>query len=148
MFKPIFALSAVALMLVGSEPPKNQRTELEGEWTIVSCAAHGKEPAEDYGGYPRLKVCGNTWQFSRDEIAGPPPLPELRAKLNTSTNPKRIDVWWEDDEEDSVPLRGIYRLEGDTLTLCAPMQVGDERPKDFKSGVEIVYKRVSKKPGQ
>jgi len=43
--------------------------------------------------------------------------------------------------------KGIYKLDGDTLTFCRPQASGGERPKEFKSTpgvVLIVYKRAGK----
>ena len=46
-------------------------------------------------------------------------------KLDTTTNPKTIDVVTELDTS-----KGIYRLEGDSLKICG-VSTGEDRPAEF-----------------
>jgi uncharacterized protein (TIGR03067 family) len=59
-----------------------------------------------------------------------------------------IDVFVKDGNKQTIAWRGIYRLEGDVLTVCRTN--GDsERPKTFEAGKKnkgllIVWKRAKK----
>ena len=47
-----------------------------------------------------------------------------------------------------MTLRGINKLDGDTLTLCKRNEDGEDRPKEFKAGdttLLAVFKRAGKK---
>jgi hypothetical protein len=43
-------------------------------------------------------------------------------------------------------LKGIYQLDGDTLTVCRSVRPTDDRPKEFKAGDVLlaVYRRKGK----
>jgi len=67
------------------------------------------------------------------------PGPTATIKLDASKAPKWIDL--------TRFTPGIYKLEGDSLTICRPNS-GTERPKEFKAGkddpnVVVVYQRAS-----
>jgi uncharacterized protein (TIGR03067 family) len=69
--------------------------------------------------------------------------------LDPSSEPKAIDMT-EQHGERKVVTKGIYKLDGDTLTLRRATATGDvDRPHEFSTtpqeGLLVVFKRVSKK---
>jgi uncharacterized protein (TIGR03067 family) len=69
-------------------------------------------------------------------------------KIDASKNPKTIDMTIATGKTARRQL-GIYKIEGDTLTICQTAGRGDEgRPKEFqcdhKGLVLIVWKRAGK----
>ena len=95
------------------------------------------------------KLATSKWTFTADKITtssdGPLDKPSPY-KIDPSKNPKTIDFTIKAGDTEGVS-RGIYKLEGDTLTLCRT--VGDiERPKEFKTTAEagflVVWKRAKK----
>ena len=72
-----------------------------------------------------------------------------RAELHPDQNPKAIDLTPEGDS--AGPLKGktypgIYKIEGDTLTLCLSIKADSKRPTKFATKdtywVLDVYKRA------
>ena len=112
---------------------KDDKARLQGEWPVVSLEVSGKKS-------DGLK--GKKLVVKEDEWTAPGGL-KFKIKLDTTKNPKQIDHTSEDGK---VTLLGIYKIEGDTLTLCQS-RVGGERPTEFKAGPMVllmVYKREGK----
>ena len=71
---------------------------------------------------------------------------EMKCELDTSVTPNAIDVMpTGGKKEDNLPMRGIFKIEGDTLTICwgvgtfeagpdgQPKRVAGKRPTEFSS---------------
>ena len=72
---------------------------------------------------------------------------KLRFRLDAAKSPKQLDLT-ADFGGGELTTPGIYKIEGDTHTLCLPTSLGGVRPKEFKSveGVTLmVFKRAEKK---
>ena len=123
---------------------------LQGTWLVDSATVNGmdpkKSPGIDYGPI----TPGSRWVFSGDKVNLQTLLrqaEELRYRLDPRKDPRTIDLI---RGKESMP--GIYRLEGDTLTLCFS-RPGKERPKTFqserKSGLSLLTlkRAVTKKAG-
>ena len=75
---------------------------------------------------------------------------KFEAKLDPSKSPKEIDITLLEKfgGKDGFRMTGIYKLDGDTLTVCRTVSPDYERPKEFKVAeghVLIVFKRAEKK---
>jgi uncharacterized protein (TIGR03067 family) len=68
---------------------------------------------------------------------------EVTYKLDPSQKPKHIDFLMPEDRI----AKGIYLLDGDTLTVCVSEKEDDERPKEFESkeGSSIVLMKLKRK---
>jgi len=113
---------------VQNQPPKNDMVLLQGEWMVVSIEApKNVTPSPDR----RLKVNSNEWVFSHGKFD---------FKIDATKSPKQIDLM----KEPGKVWPGIFKIEGDTLTLCRSHGAGGERPTAFAGGPGImlyVYKR-------
>lgn len=110
--------------------PDSDQGRLQGRWIIVSQEASGtKVPADGWS--------GSQIEFAGDQMRQLLPAREAaegRFALDTRHDPKQIDYL---DEEGQPVMQGIYRLEGETLTLCmGPVKLGQAalaRPDEFRT---------------
>ena len=141
----VLTFLAVALV-AADDPPKDAKKEvekLEGEWTIVSLENRGEKVPEETVKDMKLKVKGEEWVVTRDGTT----VADIAFKLDPSKDPKAIDLTFKVDGKETA-LKGIYKLDGDTLTLCRTDSPDAARPTAFKTtgdgGVLAVWKRAKK----
>jgi uncharacterized protein (TIGR03067 family) len=72
---------------------------------------------------------------------------ELTFAVDQGKKPRAIDLTVVEGEQKGKVFHGIYKLEGDTYTVCRPTEPGKDRPAEFatqpKSGLMIVvWKRA------
>ena len=121
----------------------NQEFEkIQGTWEFVSVEVSGlKKPDQDFKKLLTV-VKGNQWTgFERTNIAA-----RCEVELDPETNLKNIDFYPPPDK--GLPIHGIYRLEGDQLTVFDRGENNGERPTEFKSEpgsgvVAFVLRRVN-----
>lgn len=106
------------------DDPKAKKDQdlFQGNWDIVGLEVGGKaEPEKNYK--------GNSFNFAKDKATlregGFPPV-EFTFTLDPTKTPKTIEL----AGKNNVPfLRGIYKLDGDNLTLSVGL--GAARPAEF-----------------
>ena len=104
--------------------------KLQGEWTMVSLEQRGVKRSEEVVSRIKLTVKGDQLIVSRQGEAR-----ERRETINIdpSQNPGILDLT---GPAGFISL-GIYKLEGDNLTLCRTIERGDiDRPREFKTTPE------------
>jgi uncharacterized protein (TIGR03067 family) len=117
--------------------------KLQGSWTATKAERDGKA-ADDVVGH-RLSFSGNRFQIQSKEGT---PLYGGTVRVDPSTEPAAIDFEHTEGTLKGKAWKGIYALDGDTLTICdnAP-NLDKGRPAAFeaKSGsgyVLITFKRA------
>ena len=149
-------LVAVMLMVAADKPDKAAKKEkdidkLQGEWTMVSMETRGVKSTDEQIKGHTLTVKGDRWTFK----PGNGSASTATVKLDPSKNPKLIDLLF-DAPRRKVPSWGIYKLEGDTMTLCRT-KGKNPRPGEFKTtadaGLLVVWKKAAapskdKSPGR
>jgi uncharacterized protein (TIGR03067 family) len=137
----VVSSTGVAVAAPTPDPSAKDLKRLQGEWRLTAATENGTEyPPEQHVWTwlitgTALRELGGT----RGEVING------TIRLDATTKPPSLDLT---DRDDGLTARGIYRLDGDTLTVCVRVG-GGERPKEFacKAGsrtVLIVFKRVKK----
>jgi len=101
---------------------KEELQKLEGRWAQVSVEADGQKLDGPTDG-PSITIIGDTW-IERSATG------ESRSTvvINPAKDPKWIDRSFTLGRGPII-LPGIYKLEGDTLTVCMPFPFGGDRSK-------------------
>jgi uncharacterized protein (TIGR03067 family) len=129
---------------------KKELKALQGSWKTVGLEIAGKS-------LPKDGLLDFTFEIGADgKSKAKAPQDETLAMItvNPKKTPKTIDNLHETGPEKGKKQYGIYKLEGDKLTVCITRAGSDEadRPKEFtskdSSNVLFVFERVKedKKP--
>jgi uncharacterized protein (TIGR03067 family) len=113
--------------------------KLEGEWKLVSKEDRGKKAPDS--------VVTLTFKGDQAVLIANMEKTKATCKIDPSKEPKTIDIASVGPKGEESLLLGIYKLEGDTFTLCRATGSA-ERPIEFKTtseaGFLTVWKRVGK----
>jgi uncharacterized protein (TIGR03067 family) len=105
---------------------------LQGTWALVSVEVNQQTisiesmKAASPVRAARLVVQGQRYTFH----LGEKPL-EMVYQLDPDKSPKEIDLTVGRGPNEGKVFRGIYRLEGDTFTICRHVEPGKDRPTAF-----------------
>ncbi len=129
-----WAAVAVGVLVAAGPGPERGAKELDrlrGEWTFVRWVTNGRERSEEEMEERRVFFDGATVTFRQ------PNLPDEKARivLDPTTSPALIDLTYLEGRRKGQTVEGIYRLEGDTLSLCLNTRKGPpkHRPLEFAS---------------
>src|ERR1043165_6138928 len=127
---------------------KGELEKLRGNWKQVSVEVGGNKQVLPDGLAATITIDGTTWtaELPKGKV-------ETIFTIDPTKDPKTWDRNRKNDAKKDVVDRCIYKLDGDTLTICSghtPTQGKEvdgaaERPKNFETtdgGVIFVYKRV------
>ena len=115
---------------------------LIGDWIVDSHVASGR-PIAKRAKPERITITVDRWKIGNDGMT--------ESCLTVDVEKKHIDIWVPAQGDDNVPsCSGIFKLEGDTLTICmAEAENGkeDDRPKEFKTSKDgkAVMMKLKKK---
>ncbi|HJZ55484.1 MAG TPA: TIGR03067 domain-containing protein, partial [Gemmataceae bacterium] len=117
----------------GDKPdPKKELAKLNGKWQVVNQEVDGQTHGEEV-------ARTNVWVIKDGKITsryfdtneGAEKVNEWPFKIDPTQNPAHIDVEF-DVAGQKRTIMGIYKLDGDELTICLFGAV-DERPTEFRN---------------
>src|SRR5262249_47132028 len=131
----------VAFLLFATITPaqdaKKDFEALQGEWMLVST-----EPRLEPDAAYELTIKGEQWTIRAPGILGNGAAKTI-IKIDPSKNPKTFDLTTKIGDREHPPRLGIYKLEGNILTLCQTIGKA-ERPTEFKSTDLTEYRSTGK----
>ncbi len=134
-------LTAIAVLMLGlistqagdakkGGGAKKDQEQIQGTWEATEMVMNGR-PAPD-----EVRK-GITFTFAGDKmtLTGPGGIGkrEYQFKLDPTKKPKAIDTIPQEGPFKGKSGPAIYELKADTLKLCIPNQITNERPKAFES---------------
>jgi uncharacterized protein (TIGR03067 family) len=149
--KTLLLLMAVGLALGADVPNEDEAAkalqQLQGIWTLECVEVNGMkidaQTMKNAGQEITLIVMDDkfTLKLKRGDVEG-------TLKLDSTKKPRAYDAKGTDPEGNSHETIGVYKIEGNTLTVCY-VAAGKVRPTEFKAGagseaVIQVFKRSKK----
>jgi uncharacterized protein (TIGR03067 family) len=140
---PVLLIIVATIGAPAAKEAKKDPPSIVGVWAVESAVEAGK---------PDNPPAGTTWTFTAGgkSVLFVPGEKE-QAESSFTTDAKRSPAWF-DVAADRLgdPIRGIFKVEGDTLTLCFVDEKGAERPTAFESpagskAVLVTLKRTKAK---
>jgi uncharacterized protein (TIGR03067 family) len=136
-------ISLVTLTTFRGEGPVDTKS-LQGVWTCSSATIDGNALAEEAAKNLKLTLTADRYKTERGEQV----LFDSTYSINSTKNPPQIDMIGTEGDLKGKAALGIYKLDGDMLTICYVMP-GKERPTAFASQPQssaflVVWKRSQK----
>jgi uncharacterized protein (TIGR03067 family) len=123
-----FMLLAVAGFIAAAEPRTDDTKALKGNWQAVSIKAGGDDAPPDEVRKFTFSFTETTYTNTIDGQV----VEEGGYTIDASTTPKTIDLDIKKGPDDGKKQLGVYRLDGDRLTIVAAQAGSTERPKSLK----------------
>jgi uncharacterized protein (TIGR03067 family) len=117
------------VLLLGADAPEDVRKEskrLQGTWVMTALEIDRRQVPEDQLRDTTLTVKGDTYIVRTKGKTY-----EATFTLDPGQNPNAIDLSFPDGTNAPQKGAGIYKLEGETFTLCRRQAPGQDRPAQF-----------------
>ena len=133
-----FPLVAASLVLAGSlglsiaaPAPKDDKEDMkkfEGDWAFTAWESAGQTLPQAALDMAKWTVKGDKYTFEMGDQKE-----EGTIKLDPAKKPATIDFAITSGNDKGKDQPGIYKVDGDSITICLARPGGKERPTDFKS---------------
>jgi len=136
------AVALVGVVAVRAEDKKS----FVGTWQVIACEKEGNKESAD-------QIKGRTVQITQDRItvrdASGKTLHSCTYRLGGSGDNRTVMLTSTEGDNKGQTMEGIYKLDGDTLTVCYAEQ-GGSAPKEFRTAAGskqccMVLKRSTEK---
>ena len=125
-----------------SKDAKKELKMLQGEWTLTEVQRAGKK-SEVKDSKPALEIKGTKWILTGQDKSA-------FIVIHPGGDPKSFDLKSVEEPGKGEVHEGIYKIAGDTLTICIYQGKDKQRPTRFEATAEqpntflLVLKRVKK----
>lgn len=142
----LLAAIGIAAPALKDLPRKDQSPV--GEWQVESVVSGGRPRPVGAEPFRYTFTADGKWYLHRGPLE-PDETVERAYFTDPKADPPRIDLRYDPAEQESRVGQGIFKVEGDTLTICLRRR-GTGRPKAFESTPDVpttlyVFKRVKPK---
>jgi uncharacterized protein (TIGR03067 family) len=129
-------VAGFASVLIAADSPKGEAKKdldrIQGSWVVASGESGGTAIPNEDAKATRFVIKGDKYIYT---------IPDYREegtlKVDSSKQPKAIDVKIDEGQNQGETQLGIYDLNKDTLKLCfARPGKGTKRPKDFSTNAD------------
>jgi len=145
--------SVVFGLILGADQPrkddvKNDLDQLQGSWALVLFFVNGEEVPADQVKPGELLIEDHEY---RPKLGAD--VERTTVQLNSAKSPKEIDFTYTTGFHKGKTTTGIYKLDGDALTICRGQGPGKDRPNEFSAPTDsglllIVWKRTKTAAGE
>ena len=142
-------VAVIACILPADDKSKDKAIKadldkLQGTYKMVSLEVDGKA-------VPEAKLASSTLTIKGDKYiikVNDKPY-ETKMALDPEQMPKTIDMKFLDGDNKDKTALGIYKIDGDTFTMCRAFNPGQSRPRDFATQPDtntflVVWKKQEK----
>jgi uncharacterized protein (TIGR03067 family) len=115
------------LATAGGDDAKKEMEKLQGTWKLTSETDSGQNIPVDPN---------EIFTFKGEDLVnkvGNKVTDEFKVKISAGKTPKEIDLIPQKEPNKGVPSPGIYKIEGNKLTVCVNFSPGSKRPAGFDS---------------
>jgi uncharacterized protein (TIGR03067 family) len=132
-------LAALVTTVAGGD----KTAKIDGTWILTSAISNGKKVPDDIlakfmptamfkDGKYEMSIMGNL------EEAG-------AYKLDAAKKPATIDLIIEKGRDKGMTQLGIFKIEGNTVTIALTKPGKDNRPKEFESSADVEVQTLKRK---
>jgi uncharacterized protein (TIGR03067 family) len=141
----VLAGACLVAVSLADEKQSASKQPLEGDWQLQSVEINTQALPEDKLQSGRLVVRGERYSLTLDQSRV-----EMTLKLLAGTRPSAMDLTVAEGEDKGKTFHAIYKLEGNTLTVCRSIHPDQPRPSEFGTKPDtglmlVVWKRIPAK---
>ncbi|MCE9552328.1 MAG: TIGR03067 domain-containing protein [Planctomycetes bacterium] len=129
----------LACILIAATAAPGRAGELDGAWDGHTLVTMQGTQADDFAKTIRWVIEGEKFTLVSGERTT-----EGKITIDEKATPKSIDVYASKGTGPQVEVGGIYKLDGETLTVCYYTRKGS-RPKEYQGGDEKILLTLKKK---
>jgi uncharacterized protein (TIGR03067 family) len=124
---------------------KKDSERLQGSWKMASLNVNGEKVPDDAIEMAKLVVKDDQYTITLGEQT----TSAAKFTMDSSKTPKQVDFKYTEGLQKGQTAKGIYKLDGDTFTMCRSLTEEGDRPAEFTAAADsgrllVVWTRQAK----